>query len=91
MTETLNEEQVEKVVKYIQKKERLISALDSAVRTAMRAGEAQIYVDSLNELIILLLDDKLLPDSFDTNKYFPDLYPRAVKKKEVKNEDKDVS
>jgi hypothetical protein len=87
MTETLNEEQIGKVVKYVQKKERLISALNSAVRTA----EAPIYAEALNELIVLLIEDKLLPDSFDIHKFFPDLYPRATQKKESKDEDKDVN
>ena len=66
------------MVTYIQKKERLISALNSAIRTA----EAPIYAQELNELIGLLLEDKLLPDSFDTHEIFPDLYPRATPKKE---------
>jgi len=83
MTETLNEEQIGKVVKYVQKKERLISALNSAVRTA----EAPIYAEALNELIILLIEDKLLPDSFNTHKFFPDLYPRSAPKKENEKED----
>ena len=86
MTETLNEEQIGKVVKYIQKKERLISALNSAVRTA----EAPIYAEALNELIILLIEDKLLPDSVNTHKFFPDLYPRSAQKKENKEENPDV-
>ena len=86
MSETLNEDQVGEVVKYVQKKERLISALNSAVRTA----EAPIYAEALNELIILLIEDKLLPNSFDTHKFFPDLYPRATPKKEKKEEDNDV-
>jgi hypothetical protein len=86
MSETLNEDQIGKVVKYIQKKERLISALNSAVRTA----EAPIYAEALNELIILLIEDKLLPDSFNTHKFFPDLYPRATQKKEAKDENTDV-
>ena len=84
MTDTISEEQVGKALRYVQKKERLISALNSAVRTA----EAPIYAEALNELIILLIEDKLLPDSFDTHKFFPDLYPRATSKKE-KKEDED--
>ncbi len=90
MSDTYTEDEMtdilKKGMKYVQKKERLISALNSAVRTA----EAPIYAEELNGLILLLLEDKLLPDSFDTHKYFPDLYPRAVPKKEKKEEDKDV-
>ena len=86
MTENYTKEDVEKYLKYVQKKERLISALNSAVRTA----EAPIYAEVLNELIILIVEDKLLPESFDTHE-FRGLYPRAQKPKEVKDEDKDVS
>ena len=84
MTENYTKEDFEKALKYVQKKERLISALNSAVRTA----EAPIYAEALNELIILVLEDKLLPDSLDTHA-FPGLYPRAQQKKEP-SEDKDV-
>jgi len=86
MPETYTEDEMKKAMKYVQKKERLISALNSAVRTA----EAPIYAEALNELIVLLIEDKLLPDSFDIHKYFSDLYPRAPQKKETKDEDKDV-
>lgn len=85
MTETYTEDEMKKALKYMQKKERLISALNSAVRTA----EAPIYAEALNELIILVLEDKLLPDSLDTHA-FPGLYPHAQQKKETKDEDKDV-
>jgi hypothetical protein len=85
MTETYTKDEMEKALKYLQKKERLISALNSAVRTA----EAPIYAEALNELILLVLEDKLLPDSLDT-KEFAGLYPRAQQKKETKDEDKDV-
>jgi hypothetical protein len=85
MTETYTEDEMKKVLKYVQKKERLISALNSAVRTA----EAPIYAEVLNELIVLIIEDKLLPDSLDTHA-FPGLYPRAQQKKESKDEDKDV-
>jgi hypothetical protein len=78
---------MKKAMKYVQKKERLISALNSAVRTA----EASIYVEVLNELIGLVIEDKLLPDSIDIHNYFSDLYPRATQKKETKDEDKDVN
>jgi hypothetical protein len=83
MTDAISEEQVGKALRYVQKKERLISALNSAVRTA----EAPIYAEALNELIILLIEDKLLPDSFNTHKFFPDLYPRSAPKKEDEKED----
>lgn len=86
MTENYTKDEIEKVLKYVQKKERLISALNSAVRTA----EAPIYAEVLNELIILIVEDKLLPESFDTHE-FEGLYPRAQKQKEVKDEDKDVN
>ena len=86
MTDNYTKEDVEKYLKYVQKKERLISALNSAVRTA----EAPIYAEVLNELIILIVEDKLLPESFDTHE-FRGLYPRAQKPKDVKDEDKDVS
>jgi len=86
MTENYTKDEMEKLLKYIQKKERLISALNSAVRTA----EAPIYAEVLNELIILIVEDKLLPESFDTHE-FKGLYPRAQKPKDVKDEDKDVS
>jgi hypothetical protein len=87
MTETYTEDEMKKAMKYVQKKERLISALNSAVRTA----EASIYVEVLNELIGLVIEDKLLPDSIDIHNYFSDLYPRATQKKETKDEDKDVN
>ena len=83
MTENYTKDEIEKVLKYVQKKERLISALNSAVRTA----EAPIYAEVLNELIVLIVEDKLLPDSLDT-RAFPDLYPRAQQKSKI--EDKDV-
>jgi hypothetical protein len=86
MTENYTKDEMEKLLKYIQKKERLISALNSAVRTA----EAPIYAEVLNELIILIVEDKLLPESYDTHE-FKGLYPRAQKPKDVKDEDKDVS
>lgn len=70
-------DELEKHLKYVQKKERLISALNSAVRTA----EAPIYAEVLNELIVLIVEDKLLPDSIDT-RAFMGLYPRVQKKKE---------
>jgi len=85
MTESFTKDEMEKVLKYVQKKERLISALNSAVRTA----EAPIYAEVLNELIVLIIEDKLLPDSLDT-KEFAGLYPRTQQKKETKDEDKDV-
>ena len=78
MPESFTEEQITKIATYIQKKERLISALNSAIRTA----EAPIYAQELNNLLVLLIDDKLLPDSFDTSKFFPELYPKPEKKKE---------
>jgi hypothetical protein len=84
MTESYTEDEMKKVLKYVQKKERLISALNSAVRTA----EAPIYAEVLNELIILIIEDKLLPDSLDTQT-FTGLYPRAQQPKE--KEDKDVN
>jgi len=84
MTESFTKDEMEKVLKYVQKKERLISALNSAVRTA----EAPIYAEVLNELIVLIIEDKLLPDSLDT-KEFAGLYPRAQQKKEP-SEDNDV-
>jgi len=86
MTDNYTKEDVEKYLKYVQKKERLISALNSAMRTA----EAPIYAEVLNELIVLIVEDKLLPESFDTHE-FKGLYPRAQKQKEVKDEDKDVN
>ena len=76
MTDTYTKEELEKALKYVQKKERLISALNSAVRTA----EAPIYAEVLNELIVLIIEDKLLPESLDTHE-FKGLYPRARKKK----------
>ena len=76
-----NKEDFEKLLKYVQKKERLISALNEAVHTA----KAPIYAEVLNELIVLLVEDKLLPDSIDT-RGVAGLYPRAQKKPE----DKDV-
>jgi len=82
MTDNYTKEDVEKYLKYVQKKERLISALNSAVRTA----EAPIYAEVLNELIILIVEDKLLPESYDTHE-FGGLYPRAQKQKEVKDEE----
>ena len=84
MSDTYTKEDFEKGLKYVQKKERLISALNSAVRTA----EAPIYAEVLNELIELIIDDKLLPDSLNTQA-FVGLYPRAQKKKES-SEDNDV-
>ena len=74
-------EDLEKALKYVQKKERIISALNYAIRNA----QAPIYAEVLTELINLVVEDKLLPDSVDTQ-LFGDLYPRAQKK----TEDKDV-
>ena len=86
MTESYTKDEMENALKYLQKKERLISALNSAVRTA----EAPIYAEVLNELIELVVYDKLLPDSIDTHTLFPGLYPRAQVKKEPKDDNKDV-
>ena len=74
-------EDFEKALKYVQKKERIISALNEAVHTA----KAPIYAEVLNELIVLIIEDKLLPDSMDTRE-IAGLYPRVQKKAE----DKDV-
>jgi hypothetical protein len=74
-------DEMEKYLKYVQKKERMISALNYAIRTA----QAPIYAEVLNELIMLVVEDKLLPDSINTQ-LFEDLYPHAQKK----TEDKDV-
>lgn len=77
MTESFTKEEMEKYLKYVQKKERLISALNEAVHTA----KAPIYAEVLNELIVLIIEDKLLPDSMDTRE-IAGLYPRVQKKKE---------
>ena len=81
MSDTYTKEDFEKALKYVQKKERLISALNEAVHTA----KAPIYAEVLNELIVLIIEDKLLPDSMDTRE-IAGLYPRVQKKAE----DKDV-
>ena len=79
MTDTYTEDELKKAMRYIQKKERLISALNTAVRTA----EAPIYAEALNELIVLLIQDRLLPDSLDVAKCFAELYPRVNMEKEA--------
>lgn len=74
-------EELEKFLKCVQKKERMISALNYAIRTA----QAPIYAEVLNELIVLVVEDKL-PDFADM-KLFEDLYPRAQKQKDPENND----
>ena len=46
-------EELEKFLKCVQKKERMISALNYAIRTA----QAPIYAEVLNELIVLVVEE----------------------------------
>jgi hypothetical protein len=85
MSDTFNEEQVEKIVSYIQKKERRLSALNTAINQAV----APIYGQELAEIANLVYEDKVPCDGLvDTSKSFQKLYPRApIKKSKEKEED----
>ena len=85
MSETFNEEQVEKIVSYIQKKERRLSALNVAINSAI----APVYGQELAEIANLVYEDKIPCEGLiDTSKSFQKLYPRAaVKKQKEKEED----
>ena len=84
MSETYTEEQVEKIASYLQKKERRLAALNTAINQAT----APIYGQELADIANLVYEDKVPCDGLvDTGKYFPKLYPRAVKKPEEKKED----
>jgi hypothetical protein len=84
MSETFNEEQVEKILSYVQKKERRLSALNTAIGQAA----APIYAQELADIANLVYEDKVPCDGLiDTSKSFSKLYPRAVKKPEEKKED----
>jgi|WetSurMetagenome_2_1015567.scaffolds.fasta_scaffold1499255_1 hypothetical protein len=87
MSETYNEEQVEKIVSYIQKKERRLSALNTAINGAV----APIYGQELAEIAKLVYEDKVPCEGLvDTSKSFKNLYPRAaINKQEEKKEDKE--
>ena len=84
MSETFNEEQVEKIVSYIQKKERRLSALNTAINQAA----APIYGQELAEIANMVYEDKVPCDGLvDTSKSFQKLYPRSAVKKSEKKED----
>lgn len=84
MTDTFNEEQVGKIVSFIQKKERRLSALN----TAINHTTAQIYAQELGEIANLVYEDKVPCEGLvDTAKYFPELYPRAPKKSKEEKEE----
>ena len=80
MTEEFTDDQEKKVneiAAYIQDKERTLSALNTAIVQA----STPVYSQKLAVLANLLYEDKIpLKGAFDTGKYFPDLYPRAVQK-----------
>ena len=84
MSETFNEEQVEKILSYVQKKERRLSALNTAIGQAA----APIYAQELADIANLVHEDKVPCEGLiNTSEKFQKLYPRAVKKPEEKKED----
>ena len=86
MSETFNEEQVEKIVSYIQKKERRLSALNTAINSAA----APIYAQELADIANLVYEDKVPCDGLvDTGKQFQKLYPRAAATKKSKEKEED--
>lgn len=72
------------VARYIQEKERTITALNIAISQM----PSSIYEKELVEVANLVLDDKL-PGSIDTRARFPKLYPRVVDEKKEEEESKD--
>ena len=86
MSETFNEEQVEKILSYVQKKERRLSALNTAIGQAA----APIYAQELADIANLVYEDKVpCAGQLDTGKFFPKLYPRAVQRPKEEKEEQD--
>ena len=74
--------EVKKALKYIQIKERRIAALSNA----MGRENVGIYREELNNILTLVVEDKL-PGSIDTVKLFPDLYPKPEEKKKEQSDE----
>ena len=84
MSDTYTKEEVDGMMLYVQKKERRLSALNTAIGQAA----APIYGQELAEIANLVYEDKVPCEGLiDTSKNFHKLYPRAVKKPEEKKED----
>lgn len=80
MSDTFTEKEMKQVAEYVQKKERMIMALNTSVQNL--GGPTSIYGAALNEILIMVYEDRL-PGALNLQKSIPDLYP-ALKKPEKK-------
>ena len=84
MSDTYTKEEVDGMMLYVQKKERRLSALNTAIGQAA----APIYAQELADIANLVYEDKVPCDGLiDTAKKFQKLYPRTAAKKPEKKED----
>ena len=74
---TLTEKDVEQIAAYIQMKERMISALNYAIKNA----QAPIYAQALNQLLNIVVYDAL-PGAINCQKFFPNLYPMGTQQQQ---------
>ena len=86
MSDTYTKEEVDGMMLYVQKKERRLSALN----TAINGAAAPIYGQELAEIANLVYEDKVPCEGLvDTGKQFQKLYPRAAATKKSKEKEED--
>ena len=83
MSDTFTEKEMRKVAEYVQKKERQMSALNVAIQAV--GGSETIYGRALNELLLMVYEDKL-PGALKLQDSMPTLYPKLQKQPEKKEE-----
>lgn len=83
MSDTFTEKELKEVAKYVQKKERQMSALNVAIQSV--GGNGTIYGQALNELLLMVYEDKL-PGALKLQDTMPTLYPKLSKPAEKKEE-----
>ena len=83
MSDTFTEKEMREVAKYVQKKERQMSALNVAIQAV--GGSETIYGRALNELLLMVYEDKL-PGALKLQDTMPTLYPKLQKQPEKKEE-----
>jgi len=83
MSDTFTEKEMRKVAEYVQKKERQMSALNVTIQTV--GGSGTIYGQALNELLLMVYEDKL-PGALKLHDSMPTLYPKLQKQPEKKEE-----
>jgi len=84
MSDTFTEKEMNRLAKYVQKKERRIFALTSAVQQF--GGPATLYGSVLDEILLMVYEDTL-PGSLDLQESMPKLYPKIQKPEVEKKED----